>query len=578
MSKVKVGLSRKLLTRVLSVYFILTLIVTVGQILTEYLNAKNHIQSELQTLKNTFSTSLTRAIWELNTPQAQSIAEGLMELPIVEGVQIRDENGNYIADLGRTVVLQMDPVSTGVMQDHGGGTFGYTFPLIFEFSGRTSNVGDVTLYSSFEIIFGRIQVGVFFLIGNAILKTGFLVFLFLNAFRRMLTEPLSDLTHQINEFDIDRLESSKLQVKIEDDNELAVLRDAYNKLVDDLIDFQNRLGGAQTELKEANRKLDEQNLMLEQEVAKKTASLSKIMLDLEQQKDELMVKQEELKRENESRRFAEDTLRAKNNELADSMEILKVAQDQLVESERMASLGGLVAGIAHDVNTPIGVSVTAASFLRDRLKSLQTAFDEKKLTSKTMNAFIDEAGQTTTLLLSNLNRASDLVASFKQVAVDQTSEAERDVDMKEYIREVTQSLAPKFKKTNHSIEVECPEDLTVRCAPGAVAQIVTNMIMNSLIHGFENVREGHIKMKIWGDDNQVHIDYQDDGKGLNQEMLDKHFDAFFTTRRGKGGSGLGTHIMYNLVTQTLGGKIEAESEPGKGLRYLISFPQNRRAS
>ena len=113
----------------------------------------------------------------------------------------------------------------------------------------------------------------------------------------------------------------------------------------------------------------------------------------------------------------------------------------------MASLGGLVAGIAHDVNTPVGVSVTAASFLQDRLKTLKTAFDDKKLTSKTMSSFIEEAEQTTTLLLSNLNRASDLVASFKQVAVDQTSEAERDVDMKEYIREVTQSLAPKFKKT-----------------------------------------------------------------------------------------------------------------------------------
>lgn len=575
MSNVKVGLSRKLLTRVLSVYFILTLIVTVGQILTEYLNAKNHIQSELQTLKNTFSTSLTRAIWELNTPQAQSIAEGLMELPIVEGVQIRDENGNYIADLGRTVVLQMVPVNAGVMQDHEGGTFGYTFPLIFEFSGRTSNVGDVTLYSSFEIIFGRIQVGVFFLIGNAILKTGFLVFLFLNAFRHMLTEPLSDLTQQINEFDIDRLEASKLSVKIADDNELAVLRDAYNKLVDDLIDFQSRLGGAQADLRDANRKLDEQNLMLEQEVAKKTASLSKIMLDLEQQKDELMVNQEELKRENESRRQAESSLLKKNSELAESMEILKLAQDQLVESERMASLGGLVAGIAHDVNTPIGVSVTAASFLQDRLKSLQTAFDDKKLTSKTMTSFIDEAEQTTTLLLSNLNRASDLVASFKQVAVDQTSEAERDVDMKEYIREVTQSLAPKFKKTSHNIDVDCPDNLVVRCAPGAIAQIVTNMMMNSLIHGFDGITQGDIKMKIWSDDNNVHIDYSDNGKGLNKEMLEKHFDAFFTTRRGKGGSGLGTHIMYNLVTQTLGGKIEAESEPGKGLNYRIIFPQNR---
>lgn len=575
MSKVKIGLSRKLLTRVLSVYFILTLIVTVGQILTEYLNAKNHIESELQTLKNTFSTSLTRAIWELNTPQAQSIAEGLMELPIVEGVQIRDENGNYIADLGRTVVLQMDPVSSGIMQDHGGGTFGYTFPLIFEFSGRTSNVGDVTLYSSFEIIFGRIQVGVFFLVGNAILKTGFLVFLFLNAFRRMLTEPLSELTQQINEFDIDRLERSKLDVKIEDDNELAVLRDAYNKLVDDLIDFQNRLGGAQSDLKEANRKLDEQNLLLEQEVAKKTASLSKIMLDLEQQKDELMTKQDQLKRENESRRLAEESLLRKNTELADSMETLKLAQNQLVESERMASLGGLVAGIAHDVNTPIGVSVTAASFLQDRLKVLANAFDDKKLTSKTMASFIEEAEQTTSLLLSNLNRASDLVASFKQVAVDQTSEAERDVDMKEYIREVTQSLAPKFKKTKHTIDVDCPDKMQVRCAPGAIAQIVTNMIMNSLIHGFETVDKGVIKMKIWDDEENVHIHYQDNGKGLSAEMLDKHFDAFFTTRRGKGGSGLGTHIMYNLVTQTLGGKIEAESEPGKGLSYSIVFPKNK---
>lgn len=575
MSKVKIGLSRKLLTRVLSVYFILTLIVTVGQILTEYLNAKNHIESELQTLKNTFSTSLTRAIWELNTPQAQSIAEGLMELPIVEGVQIRDENGNYIADLGRTVVLQMDPVNSGIMQDHGGGTFGYTFPLIFEFSGRTSNVGDVTLYSSFEIIFGRIQVGVFFLVGNAILKTGFLVFLFLNAFRRMLTDPLSELTQQINEFDIDRLESSKLDVRIEDDNELAVLRDAYNKLVDDLIDFQNRLGGAQSELKEANRKLDEQNLLLEQEVAKKTASLSKIMLDLEQQKDELMTKQDELKRENDSRRLAEESLRRKNTELADSMETLKMAQNQLVESERMASLGGLVAGIAHDVNTPIGVSVTAASFLQDRLKVLATAFDDKKLTSKTMSSFLEEAEQTTALLLSNLNRASDLVASFKQVAVDQTSEAERDVDMKEYIREVTQSLAPKFKNTKHDIDVDCPDNLVVRCAPGAIAQIVTNMIMNSLIHGFETVEQGKIKMKIHEDDDNVHIHYQDNGKGLSAEMLEKHFDAFFTTRRGKGGSGLGTHIMYNLVTQTLGGRIEAESEPGKGLSYAISFPKNK---
>lgn len=575
MTKVKTGLSRKLLTRVLSVYFVLTLVVTAGQILTEYLNAKSHIIGELQTLKNTFSTSLTRAIWELNTPQAQSIADGLIELPIVEGVQIRDENGSYIANLGKTSVLEIAPVSSGIMHEHKGGTFGYTFPLIFEFSGRTSNVGDVTLYSSFAIIFERIQVGVYFLVGNAILKTAFLVFLFLNAFRTMLTDPLGEMTRQMNEFDLERLEESRLVVKIKDQNELMVLRDAYNKLVDDLIDFQSKLGGAQMELRDANRKLDEQNLMLEQEVARKTATLSRIMLDLEQQRDELIDKQSALKKENENRRRIEQRLLDKNKELADSMENLRMAQDQLVESERMASLGGLVAGIAHDVNTPIGVSVTAASFLEEKLKRLRQDFDDKKLTQKSMVTFLDDAHQTTSLLLNNLNRASDLIASFKQVSVDQTSEAVRDVNIKDYLREIIQSLAPKLKKTEHTINVECRENMIVYCAPGAIAQIITNMIMNSLIHGFENINAGKISIIIRDDDTNIYIDYKDNGRGLSPEMLDKHFDAFVTTKRDKGGSGLGTHIMYNLVTQTLGGKISVESEPGSGLQYKIQFPHHR---
>lgn len=574
MAKVKTGLSKKLLTRVLSVYFILTLIVTVGQILTEYLNAKNHSQSELQTLKNTFSVSLTRAIWELNNPQAESIAEGLMELPIIEGVQIRDENGAYIADKGVTSEQPAQMYTTGVMQDHPGGTFGYSFPLIFEFSGRTSHVGDVTLYSSAGIIFGRIEVGVFFLIGNAIIKTAFLVFLFLNAFRQMLTDPLEELTQQISEFDVDRPESSKLHLHIDDDNELKLLQVSYNELIDDLVDYKQKLRAARNELTDANRKLDDQNILLEQEVAKKTASLSKIMLDLEQQKDELIVNQRELRQENENRQYIEDELRKRNKELAESMETLKMAKDQLVESERMASLGGLVAGIAHDVNTPLGVGVTAASFLQERLNNLQTAYDEKSLTGKTMTSFLSEAHQTSDLLLGNLNRASELISSFKQVAVDQTSEAIRDVDLKLYIQEVIQSLAPSFKKTSHKISVECPDNLVVKCAPGAIAQIFTNMIMNSLIHGLDEKENGHIRINISLVDEAVVVEYSDDGKGLAQDNLDRHFDAFFTTKRGKGGSGLGTHIMYNLVTQTLDGQITASSEEGKGLSYEIRFPVN----
>ncbi|TDF38393.1 HAMP domain-containing histidine kinase [Alteromonadaceae bacterium M269] len=577
MSEVKTGLSKKLLTKVLSVYFILTLVVTSGQIFTEYLNTKFQIEGELQTLKNTFSTSLTRAIWELNIPQAVSIGEGLLELPIVEGVQIRDENGVFLADLGTTSNIQQlsdKPTNTGIVHDNADGTFGYTFPLIFEFSGRTLNVGDVTLYSSAGIIIDRIEVGIIFLLGNAIIKTAFLVFLFLNAFRHMLTEPLSDLTKQISDFDINNLERSKLNVSNVENNELEVLQQAYNRLVDGLIESQSRLIETQTELREANEKLDLQNLSLEQEVAKKTASLSTIMLDLEQQKDRLLVQQNELKLENENRAKIEKELTSRNTELAESMSTLQMAKDQLLESERMASLGGLVAGITHDVNTPLGVGVTAASFLDERVNRLKKAFDDKTLTSGTMDSFLTDAQQTTSLLLSNLYRASDLIASFKQVAVDQTSEAKRQINLKQYINEVLLSLAPSIKKTQHEITLECPDELIIDCAPGAIAQICTNLIMNSLIHGFKEGDKGTIKLDITSENEQVQIVYEDNGIGMSPTMLEKHFDAFFTTRRNLGGSGLGTHIIYNLVTQALHGEIVAESEQGKGLKYTIKFSTN----
>jgi signal transduction histidine kinase len=574
MSNVKNTLSRKLLTRVLSVYFVLTLIVTTGQILTEYLNAKSHIQGELQTLKNTFSTSLTRAIWELNMAQARSIATGLMELPIVEGVQIRDENGNYISNLGRTTKQLSTPITKGIVQDHNRGTFGYSFPLIFEFSGRTSLVGDVTLYSSIQIIFSRIEVGIFFLIGNAIIKTAFLVFLFMSAFRTMLTNPLNELRQQITDFNIDDPESSKLHLQVEDDNEFKLLENSYNSLVDGMIDFQSRLKGAQNELQNANRLLDDQNISLEQDVAKKTATLSKIMLDLEQQKDELIVNQRELRQENENRQFIEDELRKRNFELASSMDTLEQAKDQLVESERMASLGGLVAGIAHDVNTPLGVGVTATSFLQERVNNLRKAYEEKTLTGNTMSSFLSEAQQTITLLVNNLNRASNLISSFKQVAVDQASEAEREINLKEYLHEIIQSLAPSLKKTQHIINISCPDDIIVHCAPGMLAQIFTNMVMNSLIHGFEYMPKGTIDINISKNQGLLTIDYRDNGKGLPGDSLAQHFDAFYTTKRGRGGSGLGTHIMYNLVTQTLKGDIEVFSQPGKGLHYILTVPVN----
>ncbi len=212
--------------------------------------------------------------------------------------------------------------------------------------------------------------------------------------------------------------------------------------------------------------------------------------------------------------------------------------------------------------------------MQERLEQIEIAYKEKTLSPKALEEFINDAKQSTSLLTTNLDRASELVASFKQIAVDQASEAVRTINFKEYLGEVIKSLHPKLKKTKHNINVSCPDDLILNLPAGAISQIFTNLIMNSLIHGFEEMNIGTIDIAITEDNDDVKIVYKDNGKGVSKAQLEKLFDPFFTTKRDQGGSGLGTHITLNLVKQTLNGEIEVESEEGKGLTYYIRFPKD----
>jgi len=575
------SISRKLLTRVLSFYFVLTFLVTCVQIGAEYINTKSHINSEILTLEKTFSSSLTRAVWELNTQQAIDIAEGLVAIPMIKGIKVTDENNQVITQLGEDRAFDEDESAQTDQQSYinisstAEGLFGYNFPLIFEFSGRTTKVGTVTLWSSNEVIFDRIEVGIYFLIGNAMVKTAALVFLFSIAFAQLLTNPLNELTEQINQFDMDDPEASKIDIINDEENELSILQNAHNNLLVELAKNKEKLAIAQNEIIKTNNKLDEHNLMLEQEVAKKTSSLSTTMLKMERQQRELLVQQEQLKAENIRRSQTEKTLINTNDELKSYIEELNKAQIRLLDAEKMAMLGSLSAEVSHEINTPIGVSITSTSYLSDLLTKLTEDLSAQKLSKKGMEDFVKNAKQSVDLLINNLNRASELITSYKQVAVDQTSDKIRQINVAKYLDEIIHSLHPKLKKTNHTINIDCADNLEIYSHAGAIAQIFTNLIVNSILHGFENINRGKINIKAYMTGSEVTIVYGDDGIGVPEDSLPKIFDPFYTTKSGKGGTGLGTHIVHSLVTDTLNGKIIASSPDGQGLSYVITFNDMR---
>ena len=261
------------------------------------------------------------------------------------------------------------------------------------------------------------------------------------------------------------------------------------------------------------------------------------------------------------------------SELQSSLELLRETQHHLVQSEKMAALGGLVAGVAHEINTPVGIGVTAASLLEEKTRKCAALFATQTMKRSDLEAYFRLALESSEMILSNLGRASDLIQRFKQVAVDQSCEEINTFRLKECLENHIMSLRPMLKKGAHSVQLQCHEDVVLKSYAGALGQIISILIMNSLLHGFEEIDEGAISVDVVDQANDIVLTYRDNGKGIQKEHLEHIFEPFFTTKRNHGGTGLGLHILYNLVTQTLGGRINMESDYGQGVVFRIQIPR-----
>ncbi len=271
----------------------------------------------------------------------------------------------------------------------------------------------------------------------------------------------------------------------------------------------------------------------------------------------------------------EELLNAKEH-AEESLQLLQQTQEDLIQAEKMAALGGLVAGVAHEINTPIGITLSSATFLQAETEKVFALYQEGELDGEGLDSYFDTAQQSAKLMTINCQRAAALIQSFKQVAVDQTSDNQRQFNLKEYLAEIILSLRPAIKKSNVVVHLNCPEEWVICSYPGALSQIVTNFVINSLTHAYDanQTRQGIIMISVNKRANHnIELIYSDDGKGISKEIQSKVFDPFFTTQRSNGGSGLGLHLVYNIVHQTLKGTLQMSSTENLGTTFTIVFPE-----
>ena len=293
-----------------------------------------------------------------------------------------------------------------------------------------------------------------------------------------------------------------------------------------------------------------------------------------------------------SNEVLESKITERTAELSRTVTELHTAQSELVQAETMAALGRMVAGVAHEINTPIGICKAAASSIDEDIGALGTAAETGRMTREQFAQVAGRLREGADLLIRNVDRAGGLIQTFKQTAADQTSDEIRAIDLVAYIRDAAHTLVPALRRTNHRLTIDGPEGLVVTTHPGALAQIVANLLTNALDHAYPDdgsagsggpAGAGRISLTLrdlgaaaandGGDGGRsVALVYRDDGAGMDEATRGRMFEPFFTTRRGDGNTGLGLHIVHNLVVGKLGGTIVCTSQPGHGTKIEISFP------
>ncbi|MCG9738348.1 ATP-binding protein [Shewanella insulae] len=518
----KSPIGRKLTLSIILFSSLITLLTTGFQLINDYRSDVNRITRQFDNIEKVNLDVLAASIWVIDERLINTQIDGLIQLPDITYIEINDDSGQHWQ------------AGTATPEN----TIERSFKLIYTSGSENIDVGTLLVQADLRVVYEKLlDRAIIILLSNAI-KTffvaGFILFLVWYLVTRHLHK-LSDYSQNIN---LDGEFEPLVFVKNSHKNdEFWLVADAINKM-------QQQLRRSFDDIKAS--KLELQDALADRER----------LLELERSyKDEL------------ARQVKERT-----QELEQSLLVLKRAQQVLVEQEKMAALGGLVSGVAHEINTPIGICLTAASTQLVHIEELITLIHSENATLEEINAILEEYQQSCELIISNITRASSLIQKFKTIAAEQSQEDKRSINLKQGLEEHHESM--RFLYTNKHAEVEYRVDpnLNILTNLSLFKQIITNLFSNAYAHGFKDRQQGHLRIDAEVDDGMLKICIQDDGPGISKEAACHIFEPFYTTTRSEGGTGLGLSAAFNAVTLLKGNiRYRDDGELG-GACFEVSFP------
>jgi signal transduction histidine kinase len=507
-------LSRRVLIYILLCSSVLSISSTFIQLYVNYNESLTTLNQRFDNVETSYLQSISTSLWDFNEPLVQQQIQGIVKLPDISHVKILTSFGK-IYQFGDEKSIPDKVVE---------------YPILYS----DNDIGVLFVSSSYDDIYQRLWQQAGFILTSEVIKIFIVAFFIIFIVHWLITRHIYNITNYAQQVTSEKIDTPLVL------SSRPKTKDELDELADTINNMRTTLKNDIFKLEDAENALLNLNGELEVKVYDRTSKLA-----------------------------------SSNKQLQESLDNLTLAKDQLVQSEKMASLGQLVAGVAHEVNTPLGICVTSITALKEKVLDLNQDVLTENLTKSNLTKSLNLMIEYQSIIERSLNKAVELIRGFKSVAVEQHTDPELKINLARHVNDIVNTVKTLFKRKNYTINIDVDENINLITYPSAWNQILTNFLTNSHVHGFEDKEDGEISIEFVLHDGYLTLLYRDNGKGLDSSVVNRIFDPFVTTKRGQGGSGLGMNIVYNLVDAKLGGTIKC-LDAEQGCIFEVKVPIKRK--